>query len=207
MTTLLKEFRIPRAPLRYGNDTCCLELADSTYSQEIIDLRNDPSVGKFLNDVNVSLEEHERWSASRLTNENVLDFVILIEGKFAGNISLSNIAFAQRCELGRFIMPADGRRIFAVAAEFLALSFAFEILRLEEIFCAVIEENEAAWRFHLENGWTFFPPFDRKHTVNGNPVHLFGMRITRAEWPNAFERMQLRVRRLMRATHDVRCLS
>lgn len=98
MTTLLKEFRIPRAPLRYGNDTCCLELADSTYSQEIIDLRNDPSVGKFLNDVNVSLEEHERWSASRLTNENVLDFVILIEGKFAGNISLSNIAFAQRCE-------------------------------------------------------------------------------------------------------------
>jgi RimJ/RimL family protein N-acetyltransferase len=202
MTTFLNEFQMPKAPLRYGTDLCCLVMADSTYSQDLVALRNDPSVGRFLNKVNLTLEEHERWISSRYETRNVLDFVVLIEGKFAGNISLSDTAIAQQCELGRFIMPADGRRIFSLAVEFLAMSFAFEVLRLAVLYCAVVEENEATWRFHLENGWILFPPFDRDHVVNGRSVHLLGMRITRLEWKSAFDRMQPRVKRLMYVPYD-----
>ena len=135
--------------------------------------------------------------ASRHKTQNVLDFVVLIAGEFGGNISLSDIAFAQHCELGRFIMPADGRRVFSLAVEFLTMSFAFEILQVKDLYCAVIQENMSTLRLHLENGWRLYPSFDRDHRVNGRQMHLVGMHIASSEWRIAFDNMQKRVQRLL----------
>ena len=193
---LLDELRIAKVPLRYGTDACCLVLADSTYANDILSLRHS-DLGAYMNRAQVTEEEHERWLDSRLARTDILDFVVLIGGKFGGTVSLTEIEHGKRCEYGRLIMPNDGRRIYVLAVEFLAMSFGFEVLGMESLYCAVVRENESVWRLHIANGWKLDTSHDRDHMVNGQIMHLLGMSIEKAEWPDAFERMKKAAKRLL----------
>ncbi len=193
---LLHELELPKVPLRYGTDACCLVLADSTYSDDIMNLRRS-DLGPYMNRIQVTKEAHERWITSRMRSQGVLDFVILIQGKFAGNVSLCDIEPGRRCEYGRLMMPNDGRRIYAPAVEFLAMSFGFEVLGMESLYCAVVRENESVWRLHIANGWKLDPSYDREHMVNGQTMHLLGLCIEKAIWSDAFESMKKIAKRLL----------
>src|SRR5579859_3431365 len=106
MLMFLDDLDIPRAPLRYGTDACCLQLCDSTYSRDIVALRNS-DLGPYLNRIHVGKEEHEQWMASRAVRPDILDFAILIQGAFGGTVSLTEIEPGKRCEVGRMIIPND----------------------------------------------------------------------------------------------------
>ena len=186
----------PRAPLRYGTDACCLQLCDSSYSGDMVALRNS-DLGPYLNRITVNEEEHERWMRSRSERSDILDFVILIQGRFGGTVSLTDLEHGNRCEFGRMIIPNDGRRVYTLGAEFLGMSFGFEILGMQHIYCAVLEKNETTLRFHLRNGWKLDPSYDRDAIVNGSPMRLLGLSVRRAEWPNCFAGMKSLVKRLL----------
>ncbi len=197
MSIFLEELEIPKAPLRYGTDACCLVLSDSRFAEDVVRLRNDAAVGQFLNQVNVTAEQHEHWMSSRLRSQEMLDFVVLIRGKFSGTVSLTEIEHGQRCEFGRMIIPNDGRRVYTLAVEFLGMSFAFEVLGLKEIYCAVAEGNDSILRLHIRQGWKLNPAHDRDANVNGKQAHLVGLSISREEWPNSFAGMKKLVKRLL----------
>jgi len=193
---LLSELNIAKAPLRYGTDACCLSLADSSYAKDTIEMRNS-DLGEYLNRIHVTEEEHEQWLASRLTQEGSLDFVVLIGGRFGGTVSLTEIEHGKRCEFGRMIIPNDGRRVYTLAVEFLGMSFAFEVMGMEEMYCAVVDGNESILRLHLRHGWKLNPVYDREATVNGRRARLTGLSISRSEWPNSFAGMKKLVKRLL----------
>jgi RimJ/RimL family protein N-acetyltransferase len=192
----LDQLEIAKAPLRYGTDACCLVLADSTYTKDILNMRNS-DLGAHMNRIQVTEEKHERWLASRLALPDILDFVVLIDGKFGGTASLTEIERGVKCEFGRMIIPNDGRRVYTLAVEFLGMSFAFEVLGLEEIYCAVVEGNDSILRLHLRHGWKLNPAYNRKAAVNDRMARLVGLSISRKEWPNSFAGMKKLVRRLL----------
>src|SRR5271169_1421145 len=138
-TIRLEALDIPKAPLRYGTDGCCLQLCDSSYSREMVELRNT-DLGPYLNRITVREEEHEEWMRARSERNDILDFVILIQGRFGGTVSFTQIEHGKRCEFGRMIIPNDGRRVYTLAVEFLGMSFGFEILGMQQIYCAVVEK-------------------------------------------------------------------
>jgi len=196
---LLTSLRVAKVPLRYGTDACCLALLDSTYTSEILHMRNS-DLGAYLTRIQLTEQEHERWIENRLSQPNVLDFVALVRGAFAGTVSLTEIVPGASCELGRMIMPNDGRRVYALAVEFLGMSFGFEILGLKEMHCAVVEGNDSILRLHLRNGWRLNPAYDRDADVNGKRLHLAGLGIARSEWPGSFAGMSRLVKRLLDET-------
>jgi UDP-4-amino-4,6-dideoxy-N-acetyl-beta-L-altrosamine N-acetyltransferase len=193
---LLNELKIAKAPLRYGTYACCLSLVDSSYTKDILEMRNS-DLGEYLNRIHVSEEEHEQWLASRLAQRDILDFVVLIDGKFGGTVSLTEIEHGKRCEFGRMIIPNDGRRVYTLAVEFLGMSFAFEVMGMEEMYCAVVDGNESILRLHLRHGWKLNPEYDREAIVNGHKARLTGLSISRTEWPNSFAGMKKLVKRLL----------
>jgi RimJ/RimL family protein N-acetyltransferase len=192
----LDKLEIAKAPLRYGTDACCLVLADSAYTNDILSMRNS-DLGVHLNRIQVTAEEHELWLSLRLAQPDILDFVVLIDGKFGGTVSLTQIEHGAKCEFGRMIIPNDGRRVYTLAVEFLGMSFAFEVLGLEEMYCAVVEGNDSILRLHLRHGWVLNPAYDREAIVNGRRVQLAGLSISRTEWPNSFAGMKTLVKRLL----------
>src|SRR5512142_1028867 len=152
-TTTLERVETRRMPLHYGSGSCCLTLCDSRYTAEIVALRNNPEVNRFIHHDHLSTEAHERWLRGESMRRDSLNFVILVGGRFAGTASLYDIAAGASCQFGRMVMPRDERRIYAVAAEFLCLSFAFEVLQVGEAYCTVVAENTSVLEFHLRNGW------------------------------------------------------
>src|SRR5512147_871582 len=121
-----------RMPLRYGSAACCLTLSDSRYTSEIVALRNNQEINRFIHHDHLTPEAHERWLRGESMRRDSLNFVILVAARFSGTASLYQIVPGTKCEFGRMVMPNDERRIYAVAAEFLCLSFAFEVLQLSE---------------------------------------------------------------------------
>lgn len=185
--TCLSDLELPKFPLRYGTDSCYITLTDDRFSEETIQLRNNPAFGRFLNYVELTREDHERWMAEQLQRDDALNFVLVVEERFAGILSLYDIQHGKECELGRMMMPKE-LRMHAWSAETLALSFAFEVLGLRTVYCVVVKGNTKVWKLLLKIGWRLNPCYDRLQKVNGEDAHLLGLSIERAEWRQIYER-------------------
>ena len=194
--TGLSALNSPKLPLRYGTESCYITLADNSFTTEIVALRNTPALGKYVHYVELSGADHERWLAGQLERDDALNFVLVVKQGFAGTLSLYNIEHGKRCEFGRMMMPDDGRRVYALAAEILGMSFAFEILGIQTLYCVVMEENEPVLKFHFRNGWTRDLRYDRLELVNGLNASLLGLSVHRSKWPESFAAMHPLAKRL-----------
>ena len=199
MPLLLDQACFTRVPLRYGTERCCIELADSRYTRQIVALRNDPSVNQFIHNSPLTETEHEQWLSSQLGRRDALNFVSLVNNKFAGTASLYDIEPLARCQYGRVVMPDDGRRIFAIAIEFLCLSFAFEILQLTQVYCRVVRDNRSVYEFHLRNGWAPDPAYDSQSNLNGSEAVQLGMSMSLNQWESAVQDHRPLLQRLYHA--------
>jgi RimJ/RimL family protein N-acetyltransferase len=172
-------------PLLYGGGPCQLCLGDSRFTDQIVALRNDAELGQHLSGDSLAPAEHESWLEGQLARRDALNFVVLVRGEFAGTASLYNIEAGVRCEYGRVVMPDTGVRVFAVAAEFLCMSFAFEVLGVGEIYCRVREDNRGVANLHASIGWSRDARFDQPDSSEGAQA---GFSFPLAGWPEAFER-------------------
>ena len=187
----------PKLPLRYGTEVCYITMTDHCFTADIVALRNTPALGKYVNYVELSAEDHERWLSGQLERDDALNFVLVAEQKFAGTLSLYNIQHGKSCEFGRMMMPDDGRRMYALAAEILGMSFAFEILGIQTLYCVVMEGNDSVLAFHLKNGWSRDARYERYENVNGLNAHLIGLSVDRLRWPWCFAKMRPLAKRLL----------
>lgn len=187
---------VSKLPLRYGTESCYITLTDRRFAAETIELRNNPALGKYINYVELTAADHERWLAEQLKRDDALNFVLVAEQRFAGTLSLYNIEHGKSCEFGRMMMPDDGRRIYALAAEALGMSFAFEILGIQVLYCVVVEGNDSVLNFHLKNGWSKNAHYDRFDQINGVDAHLIGLSMDRSSWPDNLTRMRPLLKRL-----------
>jgi RimJ/RimL family protein N-acetyltransferase len=197
-TISLERVETRRMPLRYGSAACCLTLADSRYTPEIVALRNNPEVNRFIHHDHLTPEAHERWLRGESMRNDSLNFVILVAGRFAGTASLYQIVPGTKCEFGRMVMPNDNRRIYAVAAEFLCLSFAFEVLQVSDVYCTVGTQNKLVYEFHMRNGWKRDPRYDGFTRIHGSETAELGLSMNYEEWLKAMENNRDVLRRLHR---------
>jgi len=186
----------PKLPLRYGTESCYVTLTDDRFTTEVVALRNTPALGKYINYVELSAADHQCWLAGQLEREDALNFVLVANQLFAGTLSLYNIEHGKSCEFGRMMMPDDGRRVYALAAEILGMSFAFEILGVQTLYCSVMEGNDAVVNFHLRNGWTKDLRYDRHELINGLNASLLGLSVHRSKWRESFRAMHHLAKRL-----------
>ena len=194
----LSELEMRKFPLRYGTDSCYITLSDDLYTQEIVELRNTASLGKYINYVELSAADHRRWLAGQLERDDALNFVLIARQKFAGTVSLYNIEHGKQCELGRVMIPVS-RRFYAMAVDALGGSFAFEMLGLRTLYCVVDERNRIVLNAQLNHGWKIDLRYERFETVNGRRAHLVGLSIDRTEWPGLFEKYLPATRRVFRS--------
>jgi RimJ/RimL family protein N-acetyltransferase len=180
----------PKLPLRYGLNSCYLTLNDDRYTQQIVALRNTPELGRFVHSGPLTAEAHERWLAEQLDRHDAFNFVLKVRHRFAGTVSLYNLEHGRHCELGRLMVPNDGRRFYGLAGCLLAMSFGFEVLGLPTLYCVVVAENRRVFNLAVRNGWKPDPRFDAAVVLNGRPAQLRGLSFDRKDWPAWFAERQ-----------------
>jgi RimJ/RimL family protein N-acetyltransferase len=185
-----------KLPLRYGTESCYITLTDDRYAEETIALRNNPALGTYINYVELSAQAHQEWLASQLERDDALNFALVSKQRFSGTLSLYDIQHGRQCELGRVMMPNDGRRIYALAAGILGISFAFDILGVQTLYCTTAGDNKSVFNSQLRTGWKIDPRFDRVVCIRDIETRLIGLSMDRADWPKVFARMAPVARRL-----------
>jgi len=192
----LDAFHLSKMPLLYGSASCCLALNDSRYTKEVVQLRNDPSVNAYIHNEPLTPAKHEGWLGRQLLGDDSINFAVLIHNEFKGTVALYDIQPGQGCEYGRLVMKHDATRIYAVAVEFLCLSFAFDILQLREIYCRVVESNTTVMKLHKWSGWSNDDRYTCVLPLNGAQVKHIGFSLQRGVWPECFNKARPLIARL-----------
>lgn len=175
-----------KLPLSYGTRRFRLVLGDSRYAQDVIALRNDQRLNRFIHHEELTLASQERFIDAALDRTDALNFVALAGDEFAGAAGLYGVADGVG-EYGRFIMPEGELRRFAPAVTLLIASFGFEVLGLREIYCRILEQNTGVLRFHEQGGWKRHVGRSQDVVFGGEETRLVAMSMTAEDWPAVFE--------------------
>lgn len=155
---------------------CTLEKIKLDDAQDIINLRNQSRIRRFLsNNSDISLSDQILWQTKQSVCDNDYYYKIIgQDGEFSGTISLYNIE-NRKGEFGRYICVDP---IFAIDSELCLLKFGFEILGLEVIYCRTIFDNEKVWKQHRKFG------FNDKRVISDKElgVDLLVQEITKDEY-------------------------
>lgn len=133
-----------------GNQTLLFRVKGED-ANDIIKLRNNPSISKYLSgEKELSLEDQINWIINNNTISNDYYWKICnTNNVFCGTISLYNNKDG-KAEFGRYICIHP---IQAIEAEMLLIRFAFQVCNLEEIYCRTVMENTKVWKQHYSFGF------------------------------------------------------
>jgi RimJ/RimL family protein N-acetyltransferase len=173
-------------PLAYGTERCQLVLNDSRYTEELVTLRNDEGLNRYIHHEPLTAAGHDRWLRQQLERRDALNFAVLVEGKFAGAASLYDIT-RDSAEYGRLIMNRGSVREYSTAVSLLAHSFGFEIIALKSIYCRILEGNERTHRHALKVGYRRDSTYDQEVTFDGEETRLLGFSQSSEDWLGVFE--------------------
>lgn len=118
----------------------------------IIEMRNNPTINKFLSsNKTLTIEDQRDWLEANLGASDQYYFLVLNNsGIVVGTISIYNIK--NGCaEFGRYICT---NAVQAVEAELMILEFTFKHLGLSYLYCRTAQSNESVWRQHYRFGFT-----------------------------------------------------
>jgi RimJ/RimL family protein N-acetyltransferase len=134
-----------------GKNTILRPVTESD-AASIIEMRNNPSINKFLSSSNpLSLEDQVSWLRRNLGAKDQHYFMILNKFEIpVGTISIYNIKNGTG-EFGRYVCT---QAVQAVESERMILQVAFDMLNLQYLYCRTAESNASVWRQHLRFGFS-----------------------------------------------------
>ncbi len=133
-----------------GSKTNLVEISEND-ADVIIELRNSPSINKFLSSSKkIETQEQIAWIRNNKAKADNFYFKITdLKNNFFGTISIYNITDNQG-EFGRFISTSP---LHAVEAQYLIIKFGFETLNLNRIYCHTVIDNKSVWNQHYKFGF------------------------------------------------------
>ncbi|BCZ24962.1 GNAT family N-acetyltransferase [Mycobacterium senriense] len=129
-----------------------LRPVDRGDAADILRLRTDPELGRFLNPTTGRVEDQEQWI--EIQRDRTGDYYFVVEtlhGRWEGLVGLYGIEGASG-EWGRWILRRGS--LAAAASVLLILRFGFDELGLERIYCRTLADNAMGVSFQDSCGYT-----------------------------------------------------
>ncbi|RYF87845.1 MAG: UDP-4-amino-4,6-dideoxy-N-acetyl-beta-L-altrosamine N-acetyltransferase [Caulobacteraceae bacterium] len=156
--------------------------------ETVLAWRNSAAVAPYMySEHAITAEEHAAWLARALEGGDRRFWIIELDGTGVGLANLARIDAANSKAEWAFYLadPATRGRGVGAVVEFLVLSFVFERLRLNRLWCEVLVENEAVWKTHEGFGFTREALF-RAHVQKAGVFRdVVGLGMLSADWPAA----------------------
>ncbi|AYF43045.1 hypothetical protein BALOs_0021 [Halobacteriovorax sp. BALOs_7] len=135
-------------------DFITLRPVTTRYSEDIIKLRTDKIISKYLNKTVPSIEKQNEWLSSQINKNGDYYFAIIDNktDKLIGTISLYNIDKEDTAEFGRWI--CIGNSLQSTESVLLLHDFGFNVIKLKKIYSRTVAENTKTLNFHKRFGAT-----------------------------------------------------
>ena len=125
-------------------------------SDDLYSWRNSPDVARYMyNNGAIDRSSHDAWFAAALADQRRKYWIIELDGKGIGLINLNDIDLKNRKAEWAFYVGDAGHRGKGVGSECesFILDYAFNVLGLNKLTCAVLEFNEGVCRLHERHGF------------------------------------------------------
>lgn len=150
--------------------------------------RNSEAVAPYMySEHAITKAEHAGWLARAVEGGDRRFWIIELDGAGVGLANLVKIDTGNaKCEWAYYLAdPATRGRGVGSVVEYLVLSFVFERLGLNRLWCEVLAENEAVWKLHEGFGFTREALY-RNHVRKGGVFRdVVGLGMLAADWPAA----------------------
>ncbi|MCE3290110.1 MAG: flmH [Caulobacter sp.] len=154
--------------------------------ETVLAWRNSEAVAPYMYSEHViTPQEHAGWLARALEADDRRFWIIELDGAGVGLASLVRIdRDNSKCEWAYYLAdPATRGRGVGAVVEYLVLSFVFERLGLNRLWCEVFLDNEAVWKTHEGFGFRR-EALLRDHVRKGGVFRdVVGLGMLKADWP------------------------
>jgi RimJ/RimL family protein N-acetyltransferase len=156
----------------------------------IVDLRNDPALGRFLHKGAATVDGQERWLAAYFDRPGDYYFVVerIADAAPEGLVGIyDHAADTAQAEWGRWILRRDSAA--AVECAMLVYECAFEAIGLARVYCRTLAENRKVVSFHDSCGLARSPQ-EVSLEVDGVPRAAVEHRLAREGYPDVVARLR-----------------
>lgn len=158
-----------------------VELSDSDF---IVELRNNPRLGRFIHPGASDARSQHAWLRSYFEREGDYYFMVVDtrSGALEGTVAIYDVDESNRAaEWGRWVLRSGS--LAAIESALLTYRLGFEQLNLDTIYCRTVAANEAVVSFHDSAGLprSGFLPAHAK--LGHETFDLIEHRATRHNWP------------------------
>jgi UDP-4-amino-4,6-dideoxy-N-acetyl-beta-L-altrosamine N-acetyltransferase len=146
--------------------------------------RNEPEVDRWMYSHPPSLEQHRAWFAAFRADPDRKGFIITLDGRPCGSLTLTGLTSAQRrARWDWYIGDAEARgRGAGRAAQALGLDMAFGRYGLQRVWAEVLADNEVALRAQAAAGFRREGYLRRHAYKHGEFRDVALLAILEAEW-------------------------
>lgn len=142
-----------RHELILEGEAFALRPVESSDSEFIVEIRNDPRLRRFINRGAADPEAQQAWLQSYFEREGDYYFMIVDRhtGAPEGTVAIYDVdAVARTAEWGRWVLRPGS--LAAVESALLTYRVGFERLQLEQIYCRTVAANGPVVAFHDSAG-------------------------------------------------------
>jgi UDP-4-amino-4,6-dideoxy-N-acetyl-beta-L-altrosamine N-acetyltransferase len=153
--------------------------------------RNQPLVRENMyTDHVISPDEHARWFEGIHSRTDMLHFVCEYQGKPFGIINFVGIDPRNGKALWGFYLGDTKSPGRGAAMEFLAIEYAFTVLKLRKLCCEVFAFNEPVIKMHLKFGFQQEGLYHAHVMKSGHPEDVAALALFSHDWANIRPRME-----------------
>jgi pseudaminic acid biosynthesis N-acetyl transferase len=153
--------------------------------------RNAPSVRANMYTRHViTIDEHRAWWERTRQRDDQRYFMYENAGTPLGIVCFNAIDTVNQHGFWAFYASPDAPRGTGVCMEFLALNYAFEVLKLHKLSCEVLAFNAAVIKLHQKFGFTVEGIFRAHHKVDEQFVDVYRLGILASEWDEVCPRLK-----------------
>jgi UDP-4-amino-4,6-dideoxy-N-acetyl-beta-L-altrosamine N-acetyltransferase len=152
--------------------------------ERVLDWRNSDRVRAYMyTDHIIGMEEHRVWFERMQQNQNMLYLICELQYRPIGLVCFTDIdRYNQNCYWGFYLGETDVPPGTGSCMEFIALEYAFDVLKIRKLCCEVFDFNERVIKLHKK---FFFEEEGRfiKHRIkNGNYHDIVFLSLFRENW-------------------------
>ena len=153
--------------------------------------RNEPAVrANMYTQHEISREEHLNWWKKTRARTDHKYFMYEMAGAPLGIAAFTGIDIQSQNSAWAFYTSASVPKGTGSKMEFLMLEHAFDVLKLQKLYCEVLAFNTPVIKLHQKFGFSIEGVFRQQHKANADFVDIYRLGILAPEWQEHRQAMQ-----------------
>ena len=160
-----------------------LRLLNDFDLNQIRSWRNHDKIRKFMYSRHIISEiEHKAWWLKAQGSTSQTNLIYEHQGTPQGFVSFNHIDKAnERCAWAFYASP-DSKIGTGFKIEFLAIDYAFSNVKVNKLYCEVLEFNKTVIKLHQKFGFKIDGILRKHHKYNESLIDVYILSILKDEW-------------------------